>query len=149
MKSWSSFKLILGLGCKGRGCLQIMYKVHPCVQWHLNGRQLCSQALGWIHSHSQVFAPLLYCRMPNSRALHWRPGTLHCSVLWDWPWHTQKPSHSINKGEEIIDSLGGLNLALSGHFHFPLILVVCGCTQSVRVSELEQVTRALGKAHHH
>lgn len=131
--------------------LQTMYRVHPSMTSWM-ARQLCSQALGWVGSHPQVlFSPdVLQDAQLQGCAL--RPGTLHCSVLpcfCDRPLYTQEYSHSINKGEEIIDSLGGLNLALSGHFHFPLISAVCGCTQSVRVSELEQVTRALGRAHHH
>lgn len=98
-------------------------------------------------------APLMYYRVSHFKALLQRLGTSELGIaslciallFFDLPLYTQEDSHSINKGEEIIDSLGGLNLALSGHFHFPLILVVCGCAQSVRVSELEQVTGALRK----
>lgn len=98
----------------------------------------------------------MYYRVPHFKALLQRLGTSELGIaslciaplFFDLPLCTQEDSHSINKGEEIIDSLGGLNLALSGHFHFPLILVVCGCAQSVRVSELEQMTGALRKGQH-
>ena len=141
------------------GYFQVGYKVHPCLQCSPVDWQDSSavNALVSLDLILRFLAPLMYCRVSNSSTLLQRLGTSELGIaslciallLFDLPLYTQEDSHSINKGEEIIDSLGRLNLALSGHFHFPLILVVRGCTRSLRVSELEQVTRALGKGQHH
>lgn len=60
----------------------------------------------------------MYCRISDSRAVLQTAGTAeldiasHCIalLLFDLSLHTQEDSHSINRGEETIDSIGGLNL---------------------------------------
>lgn len=119
------------------GYFQVGYKVHPCLQWSPVDWQDSSAVKVLVGSDPilRSLAPLMYCRVSNSRGLHQRLGRSELGIaslciallLFGISLYTQEDSHSINKGKEIIDSLDGLSLALSGHFHFPLILVVCGC----------------------
>lgn len=142
---------------RSAGYFAVGSEVHPCLKCSpVDLHDASAVSLGLM----QVLFPspqpaLLCCKVPNSRALPQGVGTciagiasVHVALpLFDIPLHTQEDSHSINKGEKIIDNRGGLSLALSGCFHFPQILVVWVCMQSVR--ELEQVTSALGKGQCH